>query len=404
VTRIVPVASRVRELRPSAISRAIRAGSAPGAVPLTVGSPADELVPSEAIADGFARVWRDRSALSLGYGNPEGHELLREFVALRQTQRGAACRAEDVIVTTGSQQALDLLGKLFLEPGDVVVVEAPSYPGALNAFGQYGATFAPVPMDEEGLRTDRLEEVLQQHGPRVRFLYTMPNFHNPTGRTMSSGRRAELVALAERHNVPVVEDDAYAELSFDGPPARSLAAIAPPGLVIRLGSMSKVLSPGLRVGWVTAAAPLLAKLELLKERTDLLTGTAGQLVAWDLVRDGRLDAHLAHNVPLLAARRDAMLAAVDELLPGWRRTHPAGGFFLWLTAPPGTAIDDLTAAAAREGVVFLPGPAFHVDGGGGDALRVGYAGLSLPQIREGVRRLAAAEASLPAWRSGALAS
>ncbi|QKG19888.1 PLP-dependent aminotransferase family protein [Actinomadura verrucosospora] len=392
MTALVRPAARAGGVRPSPLAEAISAGLRPGVVPLTVGSPAPELQPTEALGEALARVHRDVGAAALGYGPPEGHPELRAMIAERSAERGTPCRADDVIVTNGSQQALDLVGRMLLEPGSAVVVERPTYLGAIEAFRQYETEFVPVGMDEDGMRTDELERVLAADaGRRIRLIYTMPNYHNPTGRTLSAERRVRLVELAQRYAVPVVEDDAYAELGFDPVHRPTLAGLDDSGLVLALGSMSKVLSPGLRVGWAVARGPFHRILSGLKERSDLLSALAPQLAVVDLCRDGGLDAHLARVVPRYRERRDAMAAAVDRHLgAAVARTEPAGGFYLWLSFRSGLDTRELFARAVRGGVAFLPGGPFHVDGTGAGTLRLGYAGAGPELIDEGVRRLAAA--------------
>ncbi len=391
VTRL---ADRTRGIRPSQISQALRAGVAPGVIPLTVGSPAPELLPVAELGEAMGRL----GAAALSYGPPEGHPPLREFVASRL----GTCSPSDVLVTNGSQQALDLIGRMLLDPGCAVVVERPSYLGAIDAFRQYGAEFVPVSMDADGLCVDELERVLAADTDRrIRLVYTMPNFHNPTGRTLSVARKEPLVRLAQRYGVPLVEDDAYAELTFEPRPRPTLKSMDDSGIVLSLGSMSKVLAPGLRVGWVVADAPYFRHLVALKERSDLLSALGPQVAAVEVCQDGGLDRHLAEVVPCYRERRDAMVAAIDDHFGGAVvRTDPAGGFFVWLDFPSSVDTADLLAVASRRKVLFVPGHDFHVDGTGGNTMRLGYAGVTPAQIREGVRRLADAAAASPLAQAG----
>lgn len=385
------MANRTSIIEPSAISVALRAGTGAGVIPLTVGAPAPELVPAEAIAEAFGVAIRDRCGPALRYGVPEGYLPLREFVAARATAQGTECTAADVLLTNGSQQALDLIGRMLLDPGSKVLLERPSYLGAIDAFRQYDTEFVAVGMDEEGILVDEVERELRADAPfrQIRFIYTMPNFHNPSGRTMSMARRVRLVELAQRYAVPIVEDDAYAELHFQPGRLPTLRSIDDTGVVLGLGSFSKVLAPGLRVGWVIAAQRFLAPLTGMKERSDLNSAFGAQMVALAVAEDGKLDAHLSTTVPRYRERRNAMLHALDRHF-GDTITHttPGGGFFIWLELGPSLDAHELLNEALRHRVIFLPGRYFHVDGSGRDTLRLSYAAVPPEVIDAGIARLA----------------
>ena len=296
---------------------------------------------------------QSRPRLALQYGATEGYEPLREMIARHTSRYGIKAKPEHVMITSGSQQALDLIGKLLINPGDRVLVEAPTYLGALQAFNVYGAEYLCVPSDNDGLRTDLLEEPLRS-GPK--FMYVLPNFQNPGGTTLAEGRRHELVLLAERYGIPIVEDDPYGQLRYEGEHLPPLVVLDRENLrrddgysignVIYLSTFSKTLSPGLRMGWIVAPPEVITKLVQLKQGADLHTSTFGQMVAYEVARDGFLDEHIKLIRRVYGERRDVMLHALEEYFPPevtW--THPLGGLFLWVTLPRGHGF----APAVRRG-------------------------------------------------------
>jgi 2-aminoadipate transaminase len=318
---------------------------------------------------------------------------------------GIKAKVENVLITSGSQQALDLIGKLFINAGDRVLVEAPTYLGALQAFNIYGAEYESVPIDENGLRTDLMEEPLRS-GPK--FMYVLPNFQNPAGTTLSEVRRHELVLLADRFGIPIVEDDPYGQLRYEGEHLPPLVVLDRENLrrdngysignVIYLSTFSKTLAPGLRLGWIVAPPEVIRKLVQLKQGTDLHTSTFTQFVAYEVARDGFLDQHVKLIRKIYRERRDVMLQALQEFSPPavtW--THPHGGLFLWVTLPEGLDIKAILKSALEQNVAFVPGDSFYAndgpnhDGGEGSRhMRLNFSNAAPEQIREGIRRLAAA--------------
>jgi 2-aminoadipate transaminase len=322
------------------------------------------------------------------------------LIANNMARYGIVARTENVMITSGSQQALDLIGKLFINRGDRVLVEAPTYLGALQAFNAYGADYISVPVDDDGLRTDLLEKPLRS-GPK--FMYVLPNFQNPAGTTLSEGRRHELVLMADRYGIPIVEDDPYGQLRYEGEHIPPLVVLDRENLrrddgysignVIYLSTFSKTLAPGLRLGWIVAPPEIITKLVQLKQGTDLHTSTFNQYVAYEVARDGFLDQHVKFIRQLYRERRDVMLEALQESFPPevtW--THPHGGLFLWVTLPQDLDIQEVLQSAIRENVAFVPGDAFyaHPETESSQHMRLNFSSATPEQIREGIMRLSLA--------------
>ncbi len=360
------------------------------------------MFPIERFREACAKVLETNGRMALQYGATEGYEPLREMIARHTSRYGVKAKSENVLITSGSQQALDLIGKLLINPGDRVLVEAPTYLGALQAFNVYGAEYLCVPNDNDGVRTDLLEEPLRS-GPK--FMYILPNFQNPGGTTLSEGRRHELVLLAERYGIPIVEDDPYGQLRYEGEHLPPLVVLDRENLrrdrgyeignVIYLSTFSKTLAPGLRMAWIVAPPEVIKKLVQLKQGADLHTSTFGQMIAYEVARDGFLDEHIKLIRRVYGERRDVMLQALQEFFPPeatW--THPMGGLFLWVTLPVGMDSHRLFESALKENVAFVPGDSFYSGNGYAEEglrhFRLNFSNASPEQIREGVRRLAVA--------------
>jgi DNA-binding transcriptional MocR family regulator len=317
--------------------------------------------------------------------------VLRELIAGRLWGRHHLRRtADEVLVVSGSQQALDLTGKVFLDEGDVVLCESPTYLGALNALRTYGPRFVEVPTDDDGMLPEELERLLQSTDG-VKLVYVVPDFQNPSGRQWSVERRRALVELAAWYGVPVIEDAPYAELSFDGEPLPPAASFDTSDIVIYLGTFSKILSPGLRLGWVAAEPSLIRRYVLAKQGTDLHTSSLTQLLAARFMVERDLDGHIARLRGVYRGRRDAMVAALEgRLPPGARFSRPGGGLFLWLELPDGVDARSLLERCLEDNVAFVPGSAFFADGGHENTLRLNFSAMPEPRIAEGIRRLTAA--------------
>jgi DNA-binding transcriptional MocR family regulator len=301
-------------------------------------------------------------------------------------EEGTLADPEDLVVTTGAQQALDLVGKILIDPGDTIVVEAPAYVGALSAFSAYEPRFLQIDLDDEGMVVSQLEEALLR-GERPKFVYTVPNFHNPAGVTMSRSRRSQLVALCREARVPIVEDNPYGMLRFEGDPEPTLRSLDPHN-VIYLGTVSKVFSPGVRVGWAVAEPGVLQRLVLAKEAADLC-GSQFTMLVTERYFDGELwRRNLARLVDTYRSRRDVMLAALAEHFPADARwTRPSGGFYVWATVPEYFDTPALLAAAVERKVAYVPGTAFYPDGRGRQQMRLSFCYPTEERIEEGVRRL-----------------
>lgn len=380
------LSTAARAVRGSAIRDLLALTARPDVISLAGGLPAADLLPRERIAAAAADALADPAAGQ--YGETAGHAGLREVLAAHEAERcGRTVRPADVLVTTGSQQALDLVARAVLDPGVPVVVEDPAYVGALQVLQAAGAQLHPVPLDGDGMRVDVLAERLRA-GLRPRLVHTVSSFHNPGGVTLSPARRAALAGLAERYGFLVVEDDPYGLLAFDGRPPVPVAAHS--DRVVRLGSASKVLAPALRVGWLHGPRELLAAVELLKQCTDLCTSSLTQAVTARLLADTTwFDAHLARVRTAGAARAAAFGAAVAEHLPDAACSTPSGGMFCWLDLP-GVDTAALLPRALEHGVGYVPGSAFAVGAPLPSALRCCFASPPEGEVVEAVRRLAAA--------------
>jgi 2-aminoadipate transaminase len=393
-------ALRTRTIKSSAIRELLKITQRPEVISFAGGLPAPDVFPVERFREACSKVLGESAKQALQYGASEGYEPLREMIARHTSRYGVNAQAENVLMTAGSQQALDFIGKLLINPGDKVLVEAPTYLGALQAFNVYGAEYVAVPSDDDGMRTEKLEKPLRA-GPK--FMYVLPNFQNPGGTTLSEGRRHELVLLAERFGIPIIEDDPYGQLRYEGEHLPPLVALDRAnihsdngysvGNVIYLSTFSKTLAPGLRLGWIVAPPDVIAKLVQLKQGADLHTSTFTQMVAYEVARDGFLDEHVKVIRKVYGERRDVMLASLKEFFPPEARwTRPQGGLFLWVTLPKGMDCQKLFESALKENVAFVPGDSFYaVDSPEARRhFRLNFSYGQPEQIREGVRRLGVA--------------
>ena len=395
-------AQRTKGIKSSAIRELLKFTQRPEVISFAGGLPAPEVFPAERFQGACQKVLQEKPHLALQYGATEGYEPLREMVARHIARYGIKAKSENVLITSGSQQALDLIGKLLINPGDRVLVEAPTYLGAVQAFNVYGADYVSVPSDNDGLRSDLLEDPLRS-GPK--FMYVLPNFQNPGGTTLSEGRRHELVLLADKYGIPIVEDDPYGQLRYEGEHLTPLVVLDRENLrrdqgysignVLYLSTFSKTLAPGLRLGWIVAPPDVIARLVQLKQGADLHSSTFVQMVAYEVARDNFLDEHVKLIRSVYRERRDVMLDALSRYFPPevtW--TKPMGGLFLWVTLPQGADADKLLEAAVRENVAFVPGDCFYAPNGHSDEgrrhMRLNFSAAAPDQIREGIRRLSIA--------------
>jgi DNA-binding transcriptional MocR family regulator len=331
-------------------------------------------------------VLEERGSAALQYGGGAGQPGLRQRLAALMAEENVDADPESIVVTGGAQQGLDLVGKIFLDPGDEVVVEAPSYVGALSAFSAYEPRFVSIPMDDDGMIVEELEEALVR-GARPKFVYTVPNYNNPAGVTLSLSRREHLVSLCRAAGIPIVEDNPYGMLRFEGDALPCLRELDPDN-VIYLGTLSKVFSPGVRIGWVLAEPGALQRITLAKEAADLCTSSFMQLVGERYLAGDRWRDNLSTLVEIYRNRRDAMLAALDAHFPAeasW--TTPHGGFYVWASLPRYFDATAMLAAAVERLVAYVPGTAFYADGQGRDRMRLSFCYPTEDAINEGVRRL-----------------
>ena len=379
-----PVATRTHNMKPSAIREVLKLTQRSEVISFAGGLPAPHLFPTERLREAADAVLAERGAEALQYGPTEGYTPLRAWVAAQLEAGGATgVTAQNVQIVSGSQQGLDLLGKIFLDPGDTVVVAAPTYMGALRAFDAYEPRYLGVPTDAEGMLPDALEAALQK---RPKLVYVIPNFDNPAGITMSLARRKTLVELAARYGVPILEDNPYGELRFAGDALPNLYTLAPEG-VVYCGTFSKIMVPGFRLAWVVAPPEVLTLVTRAKQAADLHTATYTQMIAFEVTRDG-MDAQIDKVRSYYKGQRDLMLEALSAHMPeGVAWTRPDGGMFLWCTLPEGLNATEIAYDAAAEGVAYVPGETFYTDGTGLNTLRLSYSVATAAEIEQGIAKL-----------------
>jgi 2-aminoadipate transaminase len=385
-------ARRTHQMRSSAMRDLMAITARPEVISLAGGLPDTSTFPSGTFAELMDGIARRSCASALQYGPTEGFQETKERISSVMAQEGMRADPDDMIVTTGGQQVIDLVTKTLVDPGDVVICEAPTYPGAVPVFSSYEADVLQIEMDADGMRVDLLEEALDRldrDKRRPKFIYTVPTFQNPAGVTLSLPRRKRLVELARERELLVLEDNPYGLLRYEGEPLPPLYALDGGEYVLYLGTFSKILSPGIRLGWLVAPAPVLAKAQLGKQAADLCSSSlTQQFVDAYFARDQWLD-YLRELRSLYRQRRDVMLDSLAEFFPPeaeW--TRPAGGLFIWATLPDFIDTHDLLAKALREEqVAFVPGAAAYVDGRGGSSMRLNYSGAGEDEIREGIRRI-----------------
>lgn len=387
-------AQRTQNMKSSAIRELLKLTVQEDIISFAGGLPAPEVFPLEKFKEACLEVLDKTGPSSLQYGETEGYVPLREMIARHSANYGISVTIDNILITSGSQQALDLLGKIFLNSGDSVVVESPTYIGALQAWRAYGAEFISVPLDDHGMMTSKLEERLRA-GPK--FIYALPNFQNPTGSTLAYDRRLKLIELADRYGVPIVEDDPYGQLRFEGETLPVIEVLDAQtraqddcysGNVIYLSTFSKTLAPGIRLAWVVAPPEVITKLIQAKQGSDLHTSTFNQMVAYEVAKGGYLTEHVKLIRKVYKERRDVMLDTLEEHMPeGVSWTHPKGGLFLWVKLPESLDAKDLFKEAVKEKVAFVPGSPFFAEGGNHNTMRLNFSNAQPEKINEGIGRL-----------------
>ena len=390
-------AQRTQGMRRSEIRELLKLTEQPGMISFGGGLPAPEVFPVKAFEEACTRVLREQGAMALQYGATEGYRPLREMIARHTCRFGVTVTADNILITSGSQQALDLIGKVFINQGDHVLVESPTYLAALQAWNAYQAQYTAVPIDDDGMLPDALESALRG-GPK--FIYALPNFQNPTGVTLSLERRRALVRLADHYGVPIIEDDPYVQLRYEGEHLPSIVSVDSEyrsgngkpysGNVMYMSTFSKTLAPGLRLGWITGPVGVIERLVQAKQGTDLHTSTFNQVVAYEVAHGGFLDEHVKRIREVYRERRDAMLAAMEEFFPkGVTWTRPHGGLFLWVRFPEGVDAVDVLRESIKAGVAFLAGAPFFTDNSNANTARFNFSNSDPEKIRLGVRRIGA---------------
>lgn len=381
-------AERMSRIKSSAVREILKVTERPGIISFAGGLPAPELFPVEAIAEAHARVFATDGQAALQYSTTEGFIPLRKWICERMATRGIEASPENVLVTSGSQQGIDLIAKVFLGAGDRVVVENPSYLAALQAFTGYEATLIPVGSDDAGMRVDELEKILTRENPK--FIYIVPEFQNPKGTSLSLERRSRMIEIARRHSVPIVEDDPYGELRFQGkirPPLASLDR----NLVVYLSTFSKTLSPGIRIGWAVGDEEIIRAMTVAKQASDLHTSTLEQRAIAKLLETFDYDDHIDQIRQVYSERQEAMITSLVRYFTGNAKwTHPEGGLFLWLQLPPWIRGDELLNDVLERGVAFVPGAPFFVKQPRHNFIRLNFSNRPPEVIDDGMRRISEA--------------
>jgi len=383
-------AQRTRVMRSSAMRDLMALTERDDVISLAGGLPDTSTFPPDSYAALMRTVAAQSCARALQYGPTEGLASVKRCIVDVMAAEGLVVEPEEVLVTTGGQQVIDLVCKTLLDPGDVVVTEAPTYPGAVPTFCAYQSEVVQVAMDRDGLRTDELEhtlDALERAAKRPKFVYTVPNFHNPAGVTLSAARRRELVRIATERELVILEDNPYGLLRYEGDPLAALRSLEQ-DFVIYAGTFSKILSPGVRLGWVVAPPPVLSKLSIGKQASDLCSSSISQYFVEAYFDSGPWHDYVRSLIEIYRRRRDVMLDALAEHFPREAQwTHPNGGLFIWATLPDYIDTTDLLARALDAQVAFVPGRAAYTDGRGGSSMRLNFSGVNEDDIREGVRRL-----------------
>jgi 2-aminoadipate transaminase len=384
-------AARTKVMKSSAMRDLMAVTARPEVISLAGGLPDTSTFPPDTFAAVAQRIAAESCAKALQYGPTEGLVETRECISEVMAAEGMPVDPDDVLVTTGGQQVIDLVTKTLIDPGDVVIAEGPTYPGAVPVFSAYEADVVQIEMDAQGMRIDLLESTLdslEREGRRPKFVYTVPTFQNPGGVTMSLARRRRLVEVAHERELLVLEDNPYGLLRYEGDPLPPLYSLDDGVFVMYLGTFSKILSPGIRLGWVAAPGPVLEKLNLGKQSADLCTSTLSQLMAQAYFERGNWRDYVSSLVEVYRARRDTMLDALAEHFPPQAEwTRPSGGLFVWATLPDFIDTTDLLARALRDNVAFVPGEAAYLDGRGRSSMRLNFSASGEEAIREGIRRI-----------------
>ncbi|MFQ6107310.1 MAG: PLP-dependent aminotransferase family protein [Thermoplasmata archaeon] len=382
---------RIAEMKRSEIRELLKLTQKPEIISFAGGLPCPEAFPIDVVKGITTEILEERGAIALQYGTTEGLTPLRKELAKRMNKKGVECTHENILVTHGCQQALDLIAKVFLDAHDKVICSLPSYLGGINAFGAFRADFVGIPLGEDGMNLDVLEENLKSisnEGRRPKFVYVLPTFHNPAGVTMPADNRKRMIEILREYDVLAFEDDPYGELRYEGEHLNPLMAYdGGEGHVFYLGTFSKILAPGLRLGWAVAPTEILDSLVTAKQSTDLCTSTFSQHIAYEYLHRGFVDSHIEKIKKIYGTKRNIMLEAMETYFPEeatWVR--PDGGMFTWATAP-GVDTKEMVIKAIEQKVAYVHGAAFRFDGGGRDSMRLNFSYPTEEEVEEGIKRL-----------------
>ncbi|RKZ26761.1 aminotransferase [bacterium] len=376
---------RALMMKSSVIRETLKITQKPGIISFGGGLPAEELFPKEELAEAAQKVLTEKGEKALQYSTTEGYRPLRELIAQRVSRQGINVSADEIMITGGSQQGLDMCGRVLLDWGDVVVSARPTYLGAIQAFNAYFPKYVTLPSDDDGMTVDGLKEILETNDARM--IYLVPTFQNPDGRTIPVHRRQRILELAKTYGVPVIEDDPYSELIFEGTSPTPMKAIEPDAVIL-LGTFSKLLAPGLRIAWLIAPPGVIDRFVRMKQGADLHTNTFAQYLIYEFAQNGRLDAHIEKVKKLYSKRRTVMVEAMEKYFPDEVKfTRPNGGLFLWVQLPEGINTTALLPKAVEKNVAYIPGSAFYPEGGGDNTMRLNYSKPTEAEIEEGIKRL-----------------
>ena len=393
------IATAPRRTKASVIRELLKITNKPGIISFAGGLPDPEHFPYEFVANSVKEIMATKGKVALQYGPTDGlPELKEEFIKFLEKHEGITAKPENLIITTASQQALDMVGRLFIDASDPVLVEMPSYMGGLQVFKSYGADFIGVKLEDDGISTDELEEKLawlRTQDEHYKFVYLVPDFQNPSGVTLSADKRRKVIELSEKYDVAIIEDSPYRQIRFEGTAPDMLYRLdqktRKTNNIISLFTFSKTFAPGLRLGVILAHPQIIKKMEILKQSLDLCTSSLNQLIAADFLRTGYFETHIEAIKKTYKLKKDTMVAALEKYMPeGVTWTKPEGGLFLWVRLPEGMSADEMFADALKENVAYVIGSAFHCDGSGKNTMRLNFSYPTPEDIDEGIKRLATA--------------
>ncbi|PIS46868.1 MAG: aminotransferase [Elusimicrobia bacterium CG08_land_8_20_14_0_20_51_18] len=393
------IATAPRRTKASVIRELLKITGKPGIISFAGGLPDPELFPYDFMTDSIKRIMEKKGRVAMQYGPTEGlPEFKEEFIKFLEKEEGIKAKPENLLITTASQQALDIVGRLFIDASDPVVVELPSYMGGLQVFKSYGADFVGVKIDDDGVNTVMLEEKLQwlrDQDEHYKFVYLVPDFQNPSGVTLSEKKRKRVIELSEKYNVAIIEDSPYRQIRFEGNAPKMLYRMDKESRktdnIISLFTLSKTFAPGLRIGIILANENIIKKMVILKQSLDLCTSSLNQLIASEFLKTGYFYEHVSQIKKVYKIKKDTMVGALKKYMPeGVTWTNPEGGLFLWIKLPENVSADEMFEEAIKQNVAYVIGSAFHCDGSGKNTMRMNFSYPTVPEIEEGIKRLAKA--------------